>query len=112
MLKIGIKIPKGTTVEVLPYALHRDPEFWPDPLSFKPDRFIEPSHPTWAYLPFGGGPRICLGERFALNEMRMCAAKLFSKFEFTLVPGFKMEYFKGNVMLTPKNVMVNLKTRH
>ncbi len=53
-----------------------------------------------------------MGMRFALNEMRMCCAKLFKRFEFSLAPGFeKLEYYKGNIMLSPKNVMVNLKSR-
>ena len=112
IFKPGIKITKGTSIEVLPYVIHRDPDFWPEPNQFKPERFLEPKHHPWAYLPFGGGPRICVGQRFALQEMRMCCAKLFKKFEFTLAPGFEeLDYFNGNILLSPKKVLVNLKAR-
>ena len=110
--KLGIKIPRGTTIEVHPYALHRDPDYWPEPNQFKPERFLEPKHHPWAYIPFGGGPRLCVGQRFALQEMRMFCAKLFKKFELSLAPGFKeLEYFIGSAMLSPKMVLVNLKAR-
>ena len=98
-------------MEVCPYALHRDPELWTDPLQFKPERFINPSHHPYAYIPFGAGPRVCIGERFAMNEIRMCCAKIFSRFEFNLVPGFKPEYFKGIFNLTPKEMLFKLKSR-
>ena len=107
----GIKIPAGTCLEACTYSLHRDPEYWPDPLVFKPERFLEPTHNPYVFMPFGAGPRICIGERFALNEMRMCCAKLFSKFEFSLSPGFKPQYFKGNVIFSPKTMMVTIEPR-
>ena len=107
----GIRIPAGTSIDVLPYALHRDPDFWSDPLQFKPERFLEPKHHPWAYMPFGGGPRVCLGKRFALQEMRMCCAKLFRNYQVDLAPGFKLEYFIGNIILIPKSVMVTLTAR-
>ena len=107
----GIRIPAGTTIDVLPYALHRDPDLWPDPLEFKPERFLEPRHHPWAYMPFGGGPRVCLGKRFALQEMRMCCAKLFRNYQVDLAPGFKLEYFRRNVILLPKSMKVTLKAR-
>jgi cytochrome P450 len=86
---------------MLPYALHRDPDFFPEPEVFKPERFIknsgEPTHHPYAYIPFGGGPRLCVGMRFALNEMRMCVSKLINKFEFSLAPGFKVRMFENFV---------------
>ena len=112
IFNLGIKIPKGAVIEILPYAIHRDPEFWPDPNQFKPERFLDPKHHPWAYIPFGGGPRLCIGQRFALQEMRMFCAKLFQKFELSLAPGFnKLEYFVGAILLSPKKVLVNLKAR-
>ncbi|CAG2109785.1 unnamed protein product, partial [Medioppia subpectinata] len=98
----GITIEAGTTVEHHPYIIHRLPEHFPDPHQFKPERFLNPTHHPYAYLPFGCGPRLCVGMRFALNEMRMCIAKIVHRFEFTLAPGFQMEYFNGSVLLTPK----------
>ncbi|MFD4374873.1 cytochrome P450 [Streptomyces sp. NPDC058486] len=67
----GHALPAGTDLLVCPYLTHRDPELWPDPGHFDPDRFLtpgrRPAHPG-AYLPFGIGPRACLGLQFALRE--------------------------------------------
>ncbi len=100
----GITIPAGTLIEIYPYALHRDPEFFPEPEVFKPERFLEesgqPKHHPYAYIPFGGGPRLCIGMRFALNEMRMCVSKLINKFEFGVDPNFKVIIFYVNFLNT------------
>ncbi|CAG2178329.1 unnamed protein product [Oppiella nova] len=101
----GITIPKGTTVEIFIYALHRDPDFWPNPHDFIPDRFVEPTHHPYAYLPFGAGPRVCIGQRFAMNEMRMCLAKLLHKYEFTLAQPPVLDYFRGSPLMSPKNLI-------
>ncbi|CAG2102536.1 unnamed protein product [Medioppia subpectinata] len=87
----GITIPKGTSVEIYPHAIHRDPEFWPEPDTFKPDRWFEPKHHPMAFQAFGAGPRVCIGQRFAMNEMRMCLAKLIHRYEFTLAQEPKLE---------------------
>ena len=110
--EIGIKIPAGTSIDIHPYVLHRDPEYWTDPLEFKPERFLEPTHNPWAYVPFGCGPRMCIAERFALIVLRICIAKLFSRFEFSLSPEFKLDYFTGNISLKPKSVEVFIRTRN
>ncbi|CAG2101432.1 unnamed protein product [Medioppia subpectinata] len=86
----GIIIPAGTFVEFQPYVIHRDPELFSDPDQFKPERFLNPTHHPYAYIPFGCGPRLCVGMRFGLNMMRMCIAKIVHKFEFTLAPGFEV----------------------
>ena len=93
------------------YALHRDAKYWPNPDEFTPERWFEPKHHPYAYMPFGAGPRLCIGQRFALNEMQMCLAKMVHQFKFTLVPGFKMEYYKGNIALSPKTLMCYIKSR-
>ncbi|CAG2178599.1 unnamed protein product, partial [Oppiella nova] len=110
--KLGNTVPKGTTLEFQPYVLHRDPLNFDDPEQFIPERFVNPTHHPYAFVPFGGGPRLCIGQRFALNEMRMCIAKLIHKYEFTTAPGFKLDYFTGNFLLTPKQVLVNIKRRY
>ncbi|CAG2176887.1 unnamed protein product, partial [Oppiella nova] len=98
----GITVPKGTSIEILPYALHRDPKYWPNPNDFIPDRFLEPTHHPYAYLPFGAGPRVCIGQRFALQEMRMCLAKLIHAYDFTLAQKSNLDYYNGSVLMSPK----------
>ncbi|ARK12973.1 cytochrome P450 [Fibrella sp. ES10-3-2-2] len=82
------RIPKGDTVVVSPYLLHHDPTNWPDPDRFDPDRFAEgrdKDRPTYAYLPFGGGPRLCIGNQFALMEMQILLTFFVRTFDFQLV---------------------------
>lgn len=67
----GVEIPAGTTVFVFPWLLHRDARWFEDPLAFDPDRWangLEDRLPRAAYLPFGAGPRICIGRHFAMLE--------------------------------------------
>ena len=65
----GYFIPKGTTVGVSTFQLHRNPEIWPEPLIFNPDRFLSENsqgrHP-YAFIPFSAGPRNCIGRSFKL----------------------------------------------
>ncbi|MBB2993627.1 cytochrome P450 [Mycolicibacterium iranicum] len=66
----GHRIPSGSQLVVGVYALHRDPQLWADPLTFDPERFTAQNsrgHDRWQFLPFGGGPRSCIGEHFALT---------------------------------------------
>lgn len=80
-------IPKGDTVLMSPYLLHHDPQNWPDPERFDPDRFLperEKERPAYAYLPFGGGPRLCIGNQFALLEMQILLALLVQRFDIRL----------------------------
>lgn len=67
----GFDLPKGTTVLVSPWAMHHDRRFFPDPEAFRPDRWLDGSTaslPRHVFLPFGGGPRVCVGNHFALME--------------------------------------------
>ena len=73
----GYRIPLNSTIATVPYILHRDPTLWEDPLNFKPERFEkDPVHP-YAYVPFGGGPRMCIGKNFALIELKIVLSKIF-----------------------------------
>ena len=73
----GYRLEAGTVAVVSFYALHRDPRLWDDPLTFDPDRFL-PQHSLgrsrWQYLPFGGGPRSCIGDHFAMLEATLALA--------------------------------------
>ncbi|MFI0925369.1 cytochrome P450 [Streptomyces sp. NPDC021012] len=77
----GWAVPAGTDLLVCPYLTHRDPEVWPDPEAFDPGRFpARPPLPPGAYLPFGIGPRACLGTRFAMREMEVLLGALLARF--------------------------------
>ncbi|XP_010208743.2 cytochrome P450 3A9 [Colius striatus] len=81
----GVTIPKGTVVIIPPYTLHRDPEYWPNPEEFRPERFSKENKDTidpYTYLPFGAGPRNCLGMRFALLTLKVAIASLLQHFTF------------------------------
>lgn len=84
----GYDVPAGSLVILSPWVLGRDPHAWVDPLVFRPDRFVGQgtrAHPRGSYLPFGAGPRLCIGRDFALVEAVMVLAVLASRFE--LRPG-------------------------
>lgn len=81
---------RGTTVLVSPFALHREPVYYPDPEDFDPGRFSPEQvadRPRYAYLPFGGGPRICIGNSFAMQEARLILATMVQRVRLELVPG-------------------------
>ena len=68
-----------------PYVLHLDPDLWPDPEKFDPDRFSSENKDTqepYSYMPFGMGPHQCTGTRFALLEMKIAMLKILSKIKF------------------------------
>ncbi|XP_078614497.1 cytochrome P450 3A8-like [Branchiostoma floridae x Branchiostoma japonicum] len=81
----GLHIPAGTVVAIPAYAIHHDPEIWPEPEKFKPERFTKEekeSRDPYAYLPFGSGPRNCVGMRLALMELKFALAKALQKVRF------------------------------
>lgn len=84
----GVRLPARTLVRVTPWLLHRDPRWWPDALAFKPERFLAGAPdeiPRGAYIPFGLGPRVCLGQHFAVLEMTLIAALVLQRFELAPV---------------------------
>ncbi|NWX16379.1 CP3AO protein, partial [Aegotheles bennettii] len=81
----GVTIPKGTVVMIPPYTLQHNPEYWPNPEEFRPERFSKENKETidpYTYLPFGAGPRNCIGMRFALLVMKVAIAILLQHFTF------------------------------
>ena len=90
----GIKIKKGTTCAAYIYGLHHDPNVWENPTSFHPERFAKgkkKERHTFSFLPFGGGPRFCIGRQFALMEMKLVLAKMVMRYSMELIPGQHIE---------------------
>jgi cytochrome P450 len=83
----GVAIPKGTTVFFAPLMLHRRPDLFTDPDRFDPDRWVGAEPPPFAYVPFGGGARRCIGEEFALAEIAIVLTALLARWRFALAPG-------------------------
>ena len=82
-------IPARSVVLMSPYVVHRDPRWFPDPLVFRPERWLaeDSSRPKFAYFPFGGGARVCIGERFAWMEGTMLLAAIGQRWRLRLEPG-------------------------
>jgi cytochrome P450 len=83
----GYEVPKGSLVTIITYALHRDARFFEDPERFDPERFAPgwvERIPRYAYLPFGGGPRVCIGNGFALTEARLILATMAQRYRCAL----------------------------
>jgi cytochrome P450 len=90
----GYFIPANSMIVLSPYITHRHPAFWQDPEVFDPERFAperSASRPHFAYFPFGGGPRMCIGNYFALMEMQLILATVVQRYRLHLVPGHTVE---------------------
>ncbi|MEQ8674658.1 MAG: cytochrome P450 [Aggregatilineales bacterium] len=84
----GYDVPKGSIMTLFPFVIHRDPRYFDDPLTFSPQRFSAENETTihkYAYFPFGGGPRVCIGNSFAMMEMRLILATVFQQLRLQLV---------------------------
>ena len=97
-------IPKGATILIVPWLLHRNPKLWEHPERFDPERF-NPERTTrrhrFAYIPFGAGPRICIGAAFAMAEAMLILAALAQRYRLRLVPGFPVDP-QGLITLRPR----------
>lgn len=87
----GVPIEKKTGVLISIIAMHKHPDLWENPLEFLPERFLTPNEATKKYYhPFGAGPRMCIGNHFALMEITLILAKMIHYFDFKLVPNQKI----------------------
>ena len=101
----GHHIRRGTTVLIPIHHIHHDERWWPDPETFDPTRFLGDAakdRPRSAYLPFGGGRRICIGQSFALMEMVLMAAIMSQHFTFDVCPDHPVE-LEATLTLRPKH---------
>lgn len=103
----GRRIRAGTVVTVSPFLLHRHRTLWRDPDLFDPSRFMGAERETidrFAYIPFGAGPRVCIGQGFAMSEGVIALAHLIKAFRFDLAEGHKVEPLQ-RITLRPRNGM-------
>lgn len=104
----GFRIPKGAGVAVSPFVMHRDPAYWENPEKFDPERFSparSASRSKHLYLPFGGGPRVCIGNMFAMMEAQLILARVAQKYQLAHVVGHPVEP-DPVVTLRPKHGML------
>lgn len=90
----GYPVPAGTSLAMSQWVMHRDPRYFDRPDEFVPERWtdgLSARLPKFAYFPFGGGPRVCLGASFALMEAILLLAALAQRFDMTLAPGHPVE---------------------
>ena len=90
----GYDFPRGATMLMSQWVMHRDPRFYDDPDAFTPERWLDglaDKLPAGAYFPFGDGPRRCIGQGFAMLEAAIVIATLAQRFQFRLVPGHPVE---------------------
>lgn len=98
-------IPPGSVIMMSPFVVHRDPRWYPEPEKFDPDRWLPEnaaSRPKFSYFPFGGGARVCIGERFAWMEGVLLLAALGQKWRLRLAPGHPVE----------TRALITLRARH
>jgi cytochrome P450 len=110
----GYTIPKYDTVLVIPYVMHRDARWFANPDMFDPQRFSaenEKNIPKYAYLPFGGGARVCIGNSFAMMEAKLILATIAQQYRLRLKAGHKVEP-EPLVTLRPKYGMPMQLQRH
>jgi cytochrome P450 len=110
----GWRIPRGASVYITPWVLQRDPRWWEAPDAFRPERFLPgaPPVPRGAYMPFGVGPRVCIGQHFAMLEMTLVAALLLQRYELELPPDAPAAEAVLHVTLRPKGgVRLRLRRR-
>jgi cytochrome P450 len=103
----GYTLPANSLIVISPYVTHRLPEFWDKPDVFAPDRFTpeqSQQRPRFAYLPFGGGPRLCVGSGMAMQEAQLIVSMVAQKFRLRLASDFSME-LKPRISLSQDRIM-------
>jgi cytochrome P450 len=110
----GVEVPAGLPISYSSWASHRLPEVFPDPQAFKPERFEPESRarfPRGAYVPFGMGPRVCIGKRFGYTEVHAIAAALLRRFEWDLPRGEKITITQAPTLSPKGGLPVRLRSR-
>ena len=98
-------------VIVSPWLLHRRGDSWPDPLAFRPERFLGAGAGRSGYLPFGQGPRLCIGREFALGEMVLVLSRLLAAYRIEVPQGWSRPAAQAQVAVHPRGGMPLVVTR-
>ncbi len=108
----GYPIAAGTTIYLVPWVMHRDPRYFDAPDEFRPERWdgdLAQRLPRFAYFPFGGGPRVCIGNRFAIMEAVLILATVLQRFRVELEPGRPAEPLPSITLRPKSGVWVRLR---
>jgi cytochrome P450 len=110
----GFRIPPGTTIFASQWVTHRDARYFDEPAAFRPERWegeLSERLPKFAYFPFGGGPRVCIGNVFALMEAVLVLATVGQRWRFRLAPDARIEPWPGITLRPRHGVPVILESR-
>jgi len=110
----GYPVPRGTSLWISQYVVHRDPRYFDEPEAFRPERWADDLAkrlPRYAYFPFGGGPRVCIGNTFATLEAVLLLATLAQRFRLDLVPGHRIEPFASITLRPRRGVRARIQPR-
>jgi cytochrome P450 len=101
----GYELPKGSWIALAPYVTQRDPRFFANPDQFDPERFAAgraEQIPPYAYVPFGAGPHVCIGNTFAIMEMTLVVSTIVQQFRVALAPSQREVELEPDIMIRPK----------
>ncbi|KAL5015974.1 hypothetical protein ScPMuIL_005563 [Solemya velum] len=110
----GIMIPKGVLIDINVYSLHHNPHVWENPWEFDPTRFDTDLHPNrdpYSFIPFVAGPRNCIGQNFAMNEVKIFFARIIQRFRVVEAPEHKVTLAADLVLRSSTGIWVKLASR-
>ncbi|XP_062617356.1 leukotriene-B4 omega-hydroxylase 3-like [Saccostrea cucullata] len=109
----GHPIPEGTTMGIQIYNLHHNKAVWEDPYEFRPNRFSPDNekNDSFAFVPFSAGPRNCIGQHFAMNEMKIILVHILQRYELSLDPDHEVNIKIGVVLRTKNGIKVQARRR-
>ncbi len=109
----GYHVPRKTTMLMSQWVVHYDPRFWDEPNAFRPERWEQESEPRakFAYFPFGGGPRVCIGKTFADLETVLVLARIAQRFRFELKDGQAIQPYATFTLRPSENIMGMVRSR-